>query len=213
MKRVVVINPNSTERISAQIAAALQTTQDIEFEVVTSQHGPAAIETDKDVVDSIGPMLSSAEAHPADAYVVACFSDPGLTQLRDQSDAPSFGIAESAMLAATRIAERVGVISSVSDSIPRHERYWKRLGLDGFVAGDEAVGLGALALHTDDAYERVLVAGRRLVDQGATALVLGCTGMTHMQKPLAHDLGATVIDPCRAAAQAAAASLSATMTS
>ena len=212
MKCVVVINPNSTRRITAQIAEAVKEVGGVEFEVVTSRRGPEAIETDADVVASIAPMLATAATHPADGYVVACFSDPGLSELRELAGVSCFGIAESAMVAATTAGGKVGVISSVDDSIPRHDRYWKQLGLDIFVVGDEAVGLGVLELDTSEAYQRVRSAGRRLVAKGADALVLGCTGMTHMQARLASDLAVMIIDPCQAAAEAAATSLSSTAT-
>ena len=207
MKRVVVINPNSTDRITAQIELAVRGVGGAEFEVATSQRGPAAIETDNDVADSVAPMLATAAAHPADAYIVACFSDPGLRELRELSGVPCFGIAESAMVLATSDGAKVGVISSVDASIPRHDRYWEQLALGESVVGDEAVGLGVLELETPEAYERVRNAGRRLVDMGAATLILGCTGMTHMQLPLADELGVTVIDPCQAAAEAAAEAL------
>lgn len=201
--RVVVINPNSTERITEQIREAVAGLSD-DLRVVTSPGGPAAIETDHDVAASVGPMLETAAGNSeADAYVVACFSDPGLDQLRDSSDAPVFGIAESAVRAAARLADRVGIVSSVDESIPRHDRYWMRLGLDQAVVGDIAVGLGVLELEGEEAYRRVEVAGRALVEAGAGAVVPGCTGMTHMQDRLQNSLGVPVVDPCRAAVTAA----------
>jgi Asp/Glu/hydantoin racemase len=65
------------------------------------------------------------------------------------------------------------------------------------------VGLGVLDLETEDAYERVEEAGESLVRAGAGAVVLGCTGMTHMAERLQARLGVPVIDPCRAAVAAA----------
>jgi len=38
---------------------------------------------------------------------------------------------------------------------------------------------------------------------GADVIVLGCTGMTHMQQRLSPTLGVPVIDPCRAAVEIA----------
>ena len=207
MLRVVVINPNSTDRITDQIRAAVEATDAADFQVVTSPGGPSAIESDDDVANSVAPMLTTAAFHPADAYVVACFSDPGLTELRAVSGVPAFGIAESAMHAAIASGGGVGVISSVDASIPRHDRYWKGLGLESHVVGDIAVGLGVLELDTPEAYESVRDAARHLVEQGARSIILGCTGMTHMAGPLAEELGVVVIDPCQAAAAAAASAV------
>lgn len=196
---IVVINPNSTERITRQIRDAVSTVSS-RVTVVTSLRGPPAIERDEDVAASVVPMLDVALAHDeAAAYVVACFSDPGLDELRGIRDIPAFGIAESAIRSAMEAAEKVGIVSSVEDSIPRHQRYWRRLGISDRVAGDIAVGLGVLELDTEEARERVRAAGEALVTAGAGAVVLGCTGMTHMQGRLEAHLQVPVIDPCQAA--------------
>jgi Asp/Glu/hydantoin racemase len=198
---ILVINPNSSEVISAQIREAVAS--DSAVQVVTSRLGPPAIETDQDVATAIGPMLEVARAEEAAAVVVACFSDPGLDQLRAESAAPAFGIAESAVRRALELGRRVGVISSVEDSLPRHARYWERLGVQDGVIADIALGLGVLELDSDAAFDRARQAGRELVEAGADAIVLGCTGMTHMQGRLERELGIPVIDPCLAGVEAA----------
>ncbi len=201
--KILVINPNSTERITQQIRDAVSG-MGRSIEVVTSPGGPAAIESDAEVAASVGPLLDTARDHgEAAAYVVACFSDPGLDELRQAGEPPAYGIAESALRAAMALADKVGVVSSVSDSIPRHERYWKRLHVEDRIAADIAVGLGVLELETEDAYERVRAVGESLIAAGAGAVVLGCTGMTHMQARLEAHLGVPVIDPCQAAVAAA----------
>jgi Asp/Glu/hydantoin racemase len=133
--------------------------------------------------------------------VVACFSDPGLDELRRQSEVPAFGIAESAIAEAQRVGARIGVISSVEDSLPRHRRYWDKLGVRDRVVADIPLGLGVLELDTDEAFDRARRAGLELVEAGADVVVLGCTGMTHMRGRLADVLGVPVIDPCVAAVE------------
>ncbi len=169
--------------------------------VITSQAGPPAIESDADVAAAIGPMLDTVRAHPATAVVVACFSDPGLDELRSGSEAPAFGIAESALHRALELGDRVGVISSVEASLPRHGRYWEKLGVQDRVVADIPLGLGVLELDTEEAFGKALRAGRDLVSSGAEVVVLGCTGMTRMQARLESALGIPVIDPCLAAVE------------
>ena len=200
-----MINPNSSETISDQIRAAIAS--DAGVEVVTSSGGPVAIETDADVAAAVGPMLDVVRTRDAAAVVVACFSDPGLDQLRAESPVPVFGIAESAIRRALELGARVGIISSVEGSLPRHARYWDRMGVRDRVAADIALGLGVLELDTEDAFARAVEAGRELVAAGADVVVLGCTGMTHMQARLESELAVPVVDPCRAAVDAARAAL------
>ncbi len=201
-QKILVINPNSSERISGQIRDAVAAV-DPRVEVVTSIGGPPAIESDDDVAAAVAPMIETAEDSPAAAYVVACFSDPGLEFLRATTDVPVFGIAESAIHTAIALGDKVGIISSVADSLPRHERYWSQLGVADRVVADIPLGLGVLELDTPAAYEAALAAGRDLLAAGADVIVLGCTGMTHMESRLQEELGMPVIDPCRAAVSAA----------
>ncbi|WP_420612792.1 aspartate/glutamate racemase family protein [Candidatus Spongiisocius sp.] len=205
-----MVNPNRTERISAEVDDAVRDLAEelgIEVEVITSLGGPPAIESDADVAASVGPMIEIASGHKADAYVVACFSDPGIGEMRAKLEAPVFGIAESAVLAAMSRGRSVGVISAVEEAIPRHDRYWDRIGVATRVVGDVATGRGVLDLESEEAYEDVLDAGEQLADSGADVLVLGCTGMTHLRARLQDDLGLPVVEPCQAAVTFAAAAL------
>ena len=205
-----MVNPNSSENISRQIEDAVRSLADdlgVETQVVTCAEGPPAIESDEDVVAAVGAMVETARAHPADAYVVACFSDPGISELRSAVDEPVFGIAESAVLAAMSQGRRVGIVSALDIAIPRHYRYWDRIGVAGRIVADIASGRGVLDLESEEAYEDVLDTGRRLAEAGADVVVLGCTGMTHLRTRLQSDLGIPVIEPCRAALTLAAAAL------
>jgi len=201
-----VINPNSSESITDQIRDAIGDGEIVQ--VVTSSGGPPAIESDADVVAAIGPMLDTARRREVGAVVVACFSDPGLDELKAESRVPAFGIAESAVQRALQVGHSVGIISSVEDSLPRHERYWAKLGMQEKIVADIALGLGVLELDTEEALNRAEQAGRELVAAGADVVVLGCTGMTHMQGRLEDSLGVPVVDPCLAAVRDARDSLS-----
>lgn len=193
---ILVINPNSSQRITAQILEAVEAEG---VRVITSQAGPPAIESDQDVIDAVGPLLDTARKQAAAAVVVACFSDPGLDELRAESAVPVFGIAESALRRAVSLGERVGVISSVAASVPRHRRYWARLGVQNNVIADIPLGLGVLELDTEEAYARAYGVGGDLVAAGADVVVLGCTGMTHMRARLEEVLRVPVVDPCTVA--------------
>lgn len=197
---IVVINPNSSEKITRQIREAVPGD---DIAVKTSHAGPPAIESDADVIAAIEPMLAVASSHDASAYIVACFSDPGLDELRARGAAPAFGIAEAAIRLAKEAGSKIGVISSVAASIPRHERYWEKLGVADLIVADVPLGLGVLELDTPRAEALAQQAGQRLVESGADVIVLGCTGMTHMAATLGEQLGVPVVDPCRAAVQLA----------
>ena len=204
---VLVINPNSTERITRQMEEAiteLSKKLEVNCKVVTSPKGPPAIESDFDVQAAIDPMLKIATNQPADAYVTACFSDPGIKEMRDGLSAPVLGIGESSALEAISLGNNVGIISGVKAAIPRHNRYWKHLGISRNIIADIATGRGVLDLESEEAYSDIRTTGEQLTRIGADVLVLGCTGMTHIRPRLQEELGVPIVEPCQAALKAAA---------
>ena len=127
----------------------------------------------------------------ASAFVIGCYSDPGLHAAREIARVPVFGIAESAMATALTRGDRFGVISILPQSIPRHLRQVRAMGVESRLAGDLPVGLGVTELGgEDEVYERMEETGRRLRDEcGADVVILGCTGMARFQRPLESSLG------------------------
>ncbi|MEO9629111.1 MAG: aspartate/glutamate racemase family protein, partial [Sulfitobacter sp.] len=135
------------------------------------------------------------------AFVVACFSDPGLGALREQSQRPVLGIAEAAVLNAMTLGQRFGIISILRRSIPRHMRYFGAMGVMDRLAGDEPLELGVLELADETrTFERLKTVGASLRDgAGADVLILGCAGMTAFRGELETTLSVPVIEPCQAA--------------
>ena len=115
-----------------------------DIECVTLPEGPRGIETQEHVESVVLPLQRTIRArdNDADAFVIACFSDPGIHLARETTRKPVFGIAESAYLTALTRGERFGVISILATSIPRHLRQIRQLGLLDRFAGDRAIGLG-----------------------------------------------------------------------
>lgn len=208
--KVVMINPNSTEYITemlAQAASEMEATG-VEVQVITNHGGPPAIESDEDVANCASSMLKTLRRHPADAYVVGCFSDPGVGMAQEQLAAPVFGIAESSIRAALEISPRIGIIAGLEKAIPRHQIYWEKLGATTNIVDEIACGRGVLDLESEESYQDVRTAGTQLREAGAEAIVLGCAGMTEMADRLAQDLGIPVVEPCRAALGRAVEALS-----
>ena len=85
---ILVINPNSSEPITAQIRDAVSAV-DSDVAVITSTDGPPAIESADDISAAVAPMVELVEDHEAGAYVIACFADPGLDYVRDIAAAPA----------------------------------------------------------------------------------------------------------------------------
>ncbi len=208
---IVVINPNSSRAVTAGMDRAIENLRRPDgpaIRCVTLAEGPPGIETDAQVRAVVAPLLHLVRRMDgeASAFVDACFSDPGLTELRRATEKPVFGIAESAYRRASAEGRRFGIISILEASVPRHRRIIEDLGLVPLLAGDRPTGLGVTALGEDHeaTLVRLVEVGERLRDtDGAEVIVLGCTGMTRHRAPLQSVLGVPVVDPVRAAVEAA----------
>lgn len=210
MPRLFVLNPNSSEAVTASIAravAALVARGGHEVVVDRLRDAPEGIETDAHVAE-VGPKVSARiAAEPCDAAVIACFSDPGIELARQATSIPVIGIAEAAYYAALQLAPRFGVVSLSPSSVRRHAAHIARLGLSARLAGDRDVAMSvAEAADPSRAWGLVAEVGRALRDQdGAQAVILGCAGMGGHRQALQAELGLPVIDPAQAAVAAAMA--------
>lgn len=203
--RILVINPNSNEAVTEGLRQAVKPlafAEGPEIVCETLAEGPFGIETQEHVESVALPLRRRVEAaNDADAFVIACYSDPGLHVAREGTSRPVFGIAESGVLAALARADRFGVIAIKSRSIPRHIRYLRQMGLMDRLAGERPLEMSvAETASGDKTLERMIEVGRELKDRdGAGAIVMGCAGMARHRKPLEEALGIPVIDPTQAA--------------
>ncbi len=203
---IYVINPNSTERVTREIDVAvepLRITGGPAIECLTLAEGPPGIQSQRDADGLIPALLKRAAGleNEAAAFVVACFSDPGMHALREQSEKPVLGIAESGVLTALTLGQRFGIVAMLQNSIPRHLRYLGAMGMMDRFAGDLPVNL-TIADMADDALtlSRMIAVGRSLRDtHHADVLVMGCAGMARFREPLERELGIPIVEPTQAA--------------
>jgi Asp/Glu/hydantoin racemase len=202
---IVVINPNSSEAVTAAIdraVAPLRMAGGPEIECVTLAEGPPGIESQGHVEQVVQPIARLVRARAdAAAFVIACFSDPGLHLAREAAQRPVLGIAECGMLTALTQGERFGIVSILAGSVPRHLRYVRQQGLAARFAGDLPIGLGVTELGDEGkTLVRLSAIGAELRDHhGADVLVLGCAGMAQYRPQLEAALGVPVVDPTQAA--------------
>lgn len=205
-ERILVINPNSAEACTQGIddaMAPLRMAGGPQIECMTLKEGPPGVQTQADVESVVQPLARTVAARDNDcsAFVIACFSDPGLHACREATRKPVLGIAESGILTALTLGQRFGVISILKTSIPRHLRYIGQMGMQARFAGDRAVGLGVVEL-TDEArtLSRMIDAGSELRDKdGADVLVMGCAGMARYRDRLQQAIGVPIVEPTQAA--------------
>ena len=203
MARILVINPNCTAACTAGISDAVapfRLAGGPAIDVVGLAEGPPAIYGWAEWHDVVAPLCRRVAQEDADAYVIACGSDPGIDAVRAVTRRPVFGVFRSAVAAAVARAERFGVIALVDASKQRHLAALRAMGLEQRLAAEVALNVSMETLLDETAARlRLIQAARTAVDAGAQTVVLGCTGMAHHRKWIEDAAGVPIIEPCQAA--------------
>jgi len=203
--RILVVNPNSNTTVTAAIDAAVDPfrfTDGPEIACATLEEGPRGVETQKDADSVTMPLRRLVEgANDVDAFVIACYSDPGLHVCREGTSSPVFGIGECAIATALTRGERFGVLAIGARSIARHMRSLRQNGTVGRLAGERSLDMSVAETASGErTLARMVEIGRMLVQQdGADVIVMGCAGMARHRASLQQELGIPVIDPVQAA--------------
>jgi len=214
---LIVINPNSSQTVTDGIKLALDPLRKFGTPIrcLTLSEGPQGIENQRQADLTIPPMLRlAARQKDAVGYVIACFGDPGLHALRDQTALPVVGIQEAAVMTALTLGQRFGVIAILPASIPRHMRAFGAMGVRDRLAGDRALGLTVADLADPDKSLKAMIATCKRLrdDDGADVLIMGCAGMAHYRETLEAETGLPVVEPCQAAAAMALTQIALSLT-
>ncbi|MDD9922283.1 MAG: aspartate/glutamate racemase family protein [Boseongicola sp.] len=208
MKSLIVINPNSSQIVTDGIDAAVEPLRKFGTPIrcLTLAEGPLGIESQKQADLTIAPMLElAASQNDAAGFVIACFSDPGVHALRDQTPLPVIGIQEASVVTALTLGQKFGVIAIQPPSIRRHLRAFGAMGVLDRLAGDRSLGLGVADLADPaKSLDAMIQTGKDLRDiDGADVLIMGCAGMAHYRDQLQKATGLPVVEPTQAAASIA----------
>jgi allantoin racemase len=204
--RILVINPNSTEAVTRGIDEAVEPLRmpgGPAIDCVTLREGPPGIETQQHVDSVVSPLLKLVREKDREyaAFVIACYSDPGLHSLREATKKPVLGISECGILTALTLGHRFGVIAILKQSIARHLRYVGALGVTERLAGELPVDIPVVELSNQErTFGRMVEVGKALRERhGADVVVMGCAGMARYRKPLQEAIGIPVVEPTQAA--------------
>lgn len=200
--RIKVINPNTSRSMTEVIGAAARSVAGpgVVIDAVSPQHGPASIEGHYDEAMACVGLLDEirrGEANGVDAYVIACFGDPGLDAAREVARGPVLGVAEAAMRSACYLATGFSVVTTLKRTVVIAEHLVDKYGVRGQCRRVRACEIAVLELENpaSDAYKAILAECRRaLAEDNCGAIVLGCAGMADLCHRLSDELGVPVID-------------------
>lgn len=198
--RLALLNPNTDERHTVAMGEVSRSVlpDGCEVTAVSAARGPSSLESAVDAALAAGEIVALVQTLPEhDAYLIACFGDPALEAVRELTRAPVIGIGEAAVQAATAIAKRFAIITTLPRSIPALEDALEQQGVRS-----RCVGIVPLHIPVseqggehDDTTAAIIDAGLRLVlEHGAEALILACGGMAEVARTVQERVGVPVCD-------------------
>jgi len=209
--QIRVVNPNTTARMTEQIGAAARAVAaaGTQITAVNPSFGAPSIECHADdawAAAGVAEQVRIGEAEGAEAFVIACFGDPGLHAAREIARGPVIGIAEAAFHAATLLATGFSVVTTLTRTCVIAEHLVLQYGFERRCKGIHGTDIAVLELEdpAGDAYARIRdIAGAALQRDRSGAIVLGCAGMADLCMQLQRELGVPVIDGVSAAVKLA----------
>ncbi|KIL44603.1 aspartate/glutamate racemase family protein [Jeotgalibacillus soli] len=200
--KIKVINPNTTLEMTEGIehAAKSAARPDTQILAVSPKMGPISIESYYDEYLSIPGVIEEiikGEKEGVDAYVIACYGDPGLQAAREVTDKPVVGIAEASLYLASMLAARFSVVTV----LPRIKTMLEEL-VDSYGMSRRVVNIRTTPLSVLD-FEKDPERGMKMLEEegekavsedNAEAILLGCAGMADFADKLEEKLGVPVID-------------------
>jgi len=182
---------------------------DTEIDVVNLDRGPASIESHYDEILAayhIAQKVKEAEGDGVDGVFVDCFGDPGVDAARELVRIPVVGGFQPAALTASLIAGRWSVVTVLKNVLPMIQDLSRKLGVDRNVASIRDIDTPVLELSDKKVLEQRLLkhSEAAIKEDGAEAIVLGCTGMLGLAQTLGkqlieNGLPVPVVDPTASA--------------
>ncbi|MGW0734668.1 aspartate/glutamate racemase family protein [Streptomyces sp. NPDC002851] len=221
--RILVTNCNTTAAMTDDIVRGARAAASPGTTVLglTPSWGPESAEGWLDSYLSAAAVLDALRTYDGpdyDAVVMAGFGEHGREGARELLDVPVVDITEAAAHLACLLGRRYGVVTTLDRTRDQIEDSLHTAGVGSHLAAVIGTGLGVLELDTadnaaDNAVDNAADAGRttaafvtaaeRARDAGADVLVLGCAGMTGLQRAVEEKLGLPVVDGVAAAVQLA----------
>ncbi|MEJ5989399.1 aspartate/glutamate racemase family protein [Ramlibacter sp. PS3R-8] len=199
--RILLINPNTTDSVSALIRAEAQRSASpgTEVEVLTAPFGVAYIETRFEALIGAYATAQLAAEHAAnyDAVVVAAFGDPGLSGLREVLPVPVTGMTEAALASAHLLGHRISIIA-----ISQRIQAWYREVVESYGFGPRLASIRALdrplsgisSVQEEHAQALQALAERAVAEDGAEVIVLAGAPLAGLARSLHGWLPVPVVD-------------------
>ncbi len=210
--RILVLNPNTSEGITARLVAAAEKAAAPGTQIVplTAPRGFPYIATraEAQVGGAIALEMLAQHHQDFDAAIIAAFGDPGLFAARELFDLPVVGMAEASMLTACMLGRRFAIVTFARALGPWYEECVEAHGLKGRLAGIRMLD-SAFASVSDVQEEKeellVELANRAVADAEADVVILAGAPLAGLAERVRDRIPVPVVDQMAAALKQAEA--------
>lgn len=201
--KILAINPNTSKEFNRALEKttkeyALPSTR---VKVISPRSGPKSIEGTYDEALSVQATLEAFIDHEKDfdAFIIACFSDPlTVYAIREISKKPVLGIAEASIHIACLLGNKFSIVTTNERWGSLLQEAVKKYGVKSRCTSVRTTGLRVLDLEdqASGSVEKGIhqEASIAIENDGAEVIVLGCAGMSGLDKELQRKLGVPVLD-------------------
>ncbi|RYL92743.1 hypothetical protein EWI07_08745 [Sporolactobacillus sp. THM7-4] len=197
MKKVLVINPNTSSTMTESIRQTVCSFQEnINVTVVNPPEGPESLESFYDYHIAAFEIIKLIQSRRTnyDGILISCFGDPGLYAVKEISDCLVVGIAEASLSASLLLGKKFSVITALKKAVPMMEDMITQYGFSCRCSGIRPVNLNVLEIE-NRIFRKFIKVGNECLRDGAEVIILGCASMTGLKDRMEEALGVPVIDP------------------
>jgi allantoin racemase len=199
--RILVINPNTTQAMTDDIGrmARKYARPDTEIVAISPAYGPRSIEGHfEDYLAAAATVEEVAKRRDDfDAFVIACYGDPGLYACREITDKPVIGIAEASIRLSAFIAHNYSIVTVLPRVRPLLADLVRSVGMESRCASIRCCNLTVLEIEEDPqrAVIELISESRKAVEQDhAESILLGCAGMGPLDEQIRAAVNVPVLD-------------------
>ncbi len=200
--KIKIINPNTSQEMTKSIGEAGRSVARPGTEIicVSPEFGPESIESYYDefmcAAGTIDEVMKG-DRENCDAYILACYGDPGLQGAREATTKPVLGIGEASLYAASILAARFSIVTVIPRIKTMIEEMVAGYGFSHKVVQVRTTPYYVLDIERDPdgAMEALREESRRALEEDkAEAILLGCAGFADFANELEEELGVPVLD-------------------
>ncbi len=194
--KILIINPNSDQEMTKAIQETAEDYAGENFEVVClpTPGAPKFIETREDEVLAAPGMIDLVKENndKCDGFIIACHCDPNMDVIKEITDKPVIGIGEASMRIACILGHRFSIIQTTRESVPLKKALVRKYRLQDSLASVRAPQ--DISSESSDEKKYIEAARAAMAEDRADVIVLGCAGLTGLDKRMQKELGIPVLD-------------------